>query len=111
MAIDLDDLDALESAARRMETAESYTDCFTATVEFDALTNPAAILELIAELRQARAERDWLAKNLLLARAREFSRKRCPSREHWYQFDLEKDTDYCIACWIKAASEAVEGKK
>ena len=29
-----------------------------------AAANPAAVLELIAELRQAKAEKDWLAENL-----------------------------------------------
>ena len=32
--------------------------------EYIAAANPATILELIAELRQAKAERDWLANKL-----------------------------------------------
>ena len=35
-----------------------------ANAAFIAAANPAVVLELIAELRQARAERDWLASEL-----------------------------------------------
>ena len=36
----------------------------TANAAYIAVANPAAILELIAELRQVRKERDWLAEQL-----------------------------------------------
>jgi len=64
-------------------------------------TNPAAILELIAELRQAKAERDWLAKYII-------EHGRCPSRDVWEKCTAEQgETDKCIACWLQAAKEAV----
>ena len=62
-------------------------------------TNPAAILELIAELRQARAERDWLAEQI-------GGNLPCPP----YSIVIDEadcDNECCEDCWLQAAKEAV----
>jgi len=65
---------------------------------FIAAANPAAILELIAELRQTKAERDWLVSRFLKG-------GRCPSKEAWRKCDLDDGVD-CKNCWLDAAKEA-----
>ena len=50
-----------------------------ANAKFLEATNPAAILSLVAELRQAKAERDWLADHIAtLLGQKSYNRK-----EHW----------------------------
>lgn len=70
-----------------------------------AAANPAVILELIAELQQARKERDWLAKNLERSEA-------CYSAGDCY-YCLTRGS--CSECkyttkehWLKAAKEACQ---
>lgn len=72
---------------------------------FIAAANPAAILELIAEMRQTRRERDWLARQL------DFENCCVPS-------DLKEEPGYCLEhecvecglssanAWLDAAKEA-----
>ena len=67
-----------------------------------AAANPAVILELIAELRQVRRERDWLASQLEGA---------CYSAEDAEYCSLHdcNDCKYTSAkVWLEAAKEAVK---
>ena len=69
---------------------------------FIATANPAAVLELIAELRQVRRERDWLASQLEGA---------CYSAEDAEYCSLHdcNDCKYTSAeVWLEAAKEAVK---
>ena len=73
-----------------------------------AAANPAVVLELIAELRQTKAERDWLAENM----PNSYSECHCP--EGHYKPDCEPEPTAggkvcyeCLLCWLKAAKEAV----
>ena len=71
-------------------------------VNFIATANPTAVLELIAELRQARRERDWLASQLEGA---------CYSAEDAEYCSLHdcNDCKYTSAkVWLEAAKEAVK---
>ena len=64
-----------------------------ANAAYIAAANPATVLELIAEVRKARAERDWLVANV-----------------HWQCPDRKKSECHmisCKQCWLKAAREAV----
>ena len=66
-----------------------------------AAANPAAILELIAELWQARKERDWLVDHIIKYG------DTCPSEEVWEKCTAEEaETHLCTACWLNAAKEA-----
>ena len=66
---------------------------------FIGAANPAAILELIAELRQARAERDCLAKYIADHGGCHLS--------IWEKCPYEQDETYrCKECWIQSAKEA-----
>lgn len=76
-----------------------------------AAVNPAVVLELIAELRKARAERDWAVK---MVNSR-LKFRICPTPERHEECHKEpRDTlmpqETCRACWLKAAREAVEEK-
>ena len=88
---------------------ENYCNSLRLTIDSDEAmanamflqaANPAEILDLIAELRQARAERDWLAHN--------FVRKNCPSVRQWEKCNIDSDEypEACVTCWLKAAKEA-----
>lgn len=73
---------------------------------------PDTVLELIAELRQARAERDWAVK---MVNSR-LKFRICPTPErhedcHKEPHDTLMPQETCRACWLKAAREAVEEKK
>ena len=65
-----------------------------------AVANPAVMLELVAELRKARAAQEWIAQTFLGIRdACAFSRQSgC----------LPPGEADCVKCWIKAARDAVE---
>lgn len=68
---------------------------------FIAAANPAAVLDLIAELRQARAERDWIAGHCDGVPCNGAS---CP-------YPPSKEMGRCIRtpqrqCWLDAAKEA-----
>lgn len=65
-----------------------------------AAANPAAILELIAELRQVRKELEWLVKNTHI--------NNCPDCRNMESCLKHSD---CEVCWIQAAKEAVCQKK
>ena len=68
-----------------------------------AAANPAAVLDLIAELRQARAERAWLAAMLSEACARNGS---CPFT-HWYCGIKQLScSSACVQDWLDVAKEA-----
>lgn len=64
-----------------------------------AAANPAVVLELIAELRQARAERDWVIKQIIGYGVR------CPSQETWKRCNEQGKTRLCDKCWLAAAKE------
>ena len=65
-----------------------------------AAANPASILELIAELRQARAERDALINYIVEHGGYHLSIwEKCPYKQD--------ETHRCNDCWLKATKEAV----
>lgn len=78
-------------------------DCFLIKDDdcaFIAAANPSAVLDLIAELRQARRERDWLAKYI--------AGLKCPEIAQFVSCDFAPrgSTPKCIECWLKEAKEA-----
>ena len=82
-----------------------HNDCDAAYI---AAANPAVVLELIAELRKAQAERDWVIRKV----GRGYERNTtCPNRERQKRCAGEPTAEECCACWLNAASEAVEEKK
>ena len=61
------ELNALEKAANIAKERSNEKDFFGMNSElviFYAMTSPETILELVEELRQTRAERNWLAETL-----------------------------------------------
>lgn len=85
------ELEALEQTAKaaqdETENAWDVSGEGKAISAFIAAANPATIIDLITELRQTKAERDWLADYIaILTGQKSYNRK-----EHW----------------IKAAKEAV----
>lgn len=67
---------------------------------------PDTVLGLIAELRQVKAERDWLADRLGNLNEESSHSELCPDK-----FTTEtvcKQTTKCNTCWLKAAKEAVK---
>lgn len=119
-----DELDALEAAAKAATPGPwkhyNYkgSDCVTvsgkvflprleisvADTAFIAAANPAAVLELIAELRQARRERDWLVERM--------PNTQCPDGKA--ECDARVPTAggkvcySCLLCWLEAAKEATK---
>lgn len=77
------DLDALEALAN---------------AAFAVAMNPATVLELIAELRQTRNERDWLAERIA------FDGVSCPVEPNVCPGTCEDH----IRCWLEAAHNAVK---
>ena len=69
---------------------------------FITAANPAAILSLIAELRQARKERDWLVQTI-----KEYPI--CPPLQYRNEDECKniERTMTCEDCWLQAAKEAV----
>ena len=130
MTIDLDQLEAAAKAATpgpwvntagyKIEVAATGTHCASAweryTYEPDkeitsekalanaayiAAANPAVVLELVAELRKAQDERDWLANDIATKDGN------CPPILQDCT-GIVCTTDVCKKCWLKAAREAVE---
>jgi len=66
-----------------------------------AAVSPDAVLELIAELRKARAERDWLANDIATKDGN------CPPILQDCT-GIVCTTDVCKQCWIEGARKAVE---
>lgn len=90
MTIDLDSLEALYVSRK-----------------FTLGSVPDTVLELIAELRQARAERDWLAEhipNTVCPEGKSECDDRTPTAGGTVGYA-------CLLCWLNAAREAVEGKR
>ena len=80
------------------ETGKEITDeQAKANATYIAAANPAVVLELVAELRKARAERDWLAKRIALDGVS------CPIEPNVCAGTC---ADH-IQCWLEAAREAV----
>ena len=117
------ELDALEAAAKAATPGpwkhynNKGNDCVTvfgkvflprnelsvADTAFIAAANPSVVLDLIAELRQTRAERDWLAAMLSEACARNDS---CPFT-HWHCGIKQLScSSACVQDWLAAAKEA-----
>lgn len=97
------ELDTLELCTRGAMTDSWYTKTTSAddaTAAFIAAANPAAILELIAELRQAKAERDWIIEQIENGWP-------CPPTSDEFVGDCDKEMS-CKDCWIKAAKEATK---
>ena len=69
-----------------------------ANATFIAAANPTTMLALIAELRETRAERDWLAKRIALDGVS------CPIEPNVCAGTC---ADH-IQCWLEAARDAVE---
>ena len=73
-------------------------------VDYIVAANPAVVLKLIAELRQTRAERDWLADRLGNLNEESSYSELCPDK-----FATEtvcKQRIKCNTCWLQAAKEA-----
>lgn len=106
------ELDTLELCARGAMTDSWYTKTTSAddaTAAYIAVANPSVVRELIAELRQARAERDWLANRLGNLNEESSYSELCPDK-----FATEtvcKQAIKCNTCWLEAAREAVCHKK
>ncbi|MCR5563674.1 MAG: hypothetical protein K6F46_10000 [Desulfovibrio sp.] len=92
------ELEALEAAARKTKDTIGIEERLQAETCFVRLARPMRILSLIAELRQMKAEQDWLASRFLKG-------GRCPSKEAWRKCDLDNGVD-CKTCWLNAAKEA-----
>lgn len=65
------------------------------------------VLELVDELRKARAERDWLAEMVIAVHETGY----CPPHGECPIVNANPDHGDCVKCWLKAASEAVEEQK
>lgn len=73
-----------------------------ADIKYVAAANPAVVLDLIAELRQARAERDWLVENMpnnVCPEGKTECADRCPTAGG-------KACYSCVLCWLEATKEA-----
>lgn len=68
---------------------------------FIAAVSPDVVLELVAELRKAKAERDWLAKRIALDGVS------CPIEPNVCAGTCEDH----IQCWLEAARDAIEEQK
>ena len=68
--------------------------------EYIAAANPAVILELITELKQARKERDWLANTISFD-------GQCNNPNNIDKCIAEADKN-CEDCWIQAAKESTK---
>lgn len=80
-----------------------YSDEAMANAKFLEAANPAAVLELIAELRKAIAAQEWIAQRIVGhhdACVHPCKCDGCPPCEA-----------ECVKCWLNAAREAVEEKK
>ena len=124
------DLDSLESAARAAtpgpwENAEDAVfrvtveagdrwvcDCISGKVHssqeakdaaYIAAANPAVVLELVTELRKARAAQEWIAQTIVGHHDACAYPCKCGGRP-----PCEAE---CVNCWLEAAREAVEVKK
>ena len=75
-----------------------------ANAAYIAAANPAVVLELIAELRKARAERDWLANDIATKDGN------CPPIPQDCTDIVFCSPDVCKQCWLEAARKAVEKK-
>ena len=67
----------------------------------------SAVLALIAELRQTRRERDWLAENM----PNSYTKSHCPEGKEASDCDPEPTADgkvcyECLLCWLEAARQA-----
>ena len=79
-----------------------------ANADFIIRTNPVAILELIAELRRVRRERDWICQEIEDTNNRiEISYDLCCPNE---KRDCPDNTR-CHKCWLEAAKEATSCQK
>lgn len=78
-----------------------------ANAAYIAAANPAVVLELIAELRKAQAERDWLAEMVIAVHETGY----CPPEGECPVVNANPDHGDCVKCWLNAAREAVGGKQ
>ena len=69
-----------------------------------AAANPAVVLELVAELRKTRAERDWLAEMVIAVHETGY----CPPEGECPIVNANPDHGDCVKCWLKAARDAVK---
>ena len=72
-----------------------------ANLAFILAANPTVILDLIAELRQTRKERDWV-----ISQAMEKADLCCAYKSCDYARDNNISDEACMACWREAAREA-----
>ena len=85
------ELDALERILKNMLHGKSVLSR-TQTIK------PDGVLKLIAELRQATAERDWVIEQIITGYS-------CPPFSDENEDDCDKQTS-CEDCWLQAAKEA-----
>lgn len=76
-----------------------------ANAAFIAAANPTVVLELIAEIRHLRGERDCLAKVLSSVSVRGILH---PSGGFAPACDYDAPQHRCFQCWLKAAQETTE---
>lgn len=96
------ELDALEASAMAVREAFGCEKSLQAEADFVRIARPRRILALIAELRQARGERDWLAENM--------PNNVCPAGKAECTGRVPtaggKACYACLMCWLDAAREA-----
>lgn len=86
--------------AKGFDVAFCYGKHCTEDAAYIAAANPAVVLKLIAELRQAKAERDWIIEQIENGWP-------CPPTSDEFVGDCDKEMS-CKDCWIKAAKEATK---
>lgn len=82
-------LDIIEAAARKTREAVGCEESLQADCDYIVATRPRRILDLIAELRQSRAERDWLATQLVKTGIFRTPYRRPMTAEQWLKLAKE----------------------
>ncbi len=93
-----EELDAIEAKANAARSAIGAESSLQADCAYIEATRPRQILNLIADLRQARKERDWVITMAL------DDADLCSNNQNCDQDNISDAV--CLECWRKAAREA-----